>query len=389
MLESKVFKYLLSLALTIGNLCCHFYINVVSMLNLHIVTEGRKGISKIVIAHKENPVFLKRPFTTFFTEFIAKSININIEIAFILFNYMLIFINGLLIYKLTYIIFKNHKTAIISIILFHSTFSVLFSFFPPIYTYDEPLQYFLIFLSLIYLTQEKWTLFILSFSLSIICRESSLILIPGIFIIAQLPKQKKILLLSIPVLFYSTFLILYSKTYEINNELKNDFTSRLQYLKHNFQNYKYTLETITSFYLISILPIYCIIISKLKTSINTIKKIKIAFIITLLINSIIVLATTKSREARLFVLPLFFIWPTLSNIIYIEIKHLSNCKINLNTFAIFSILSVLNFYISYYVYETTIGKKNENYFNEYLFCLNTILILHYSFVYSQKIKKIR
>ena len=197
------------------------------------------------------------------------------------------------------------------------------------------------------------------------------------------------MLLSIPVLFYSTFLILYSKTYEINNELKNDFTSRLQYLKHNFQNYKYTLETITSFYLISILPIYCIIISKLKTSINTIKKIKIAFIITLLINSIIVLATTKSREARLFVLPLFFIWPTLSNIIYIEIKHLSNCKINLNTFAIFSILSVLNFYISYYVYETTIGKKNENYFNEYLFCLNTILILHYSFVYSQKIKKIR
>ena len=106
---------------------------------------------------------------------------------------------------------------------------------------------------------------------------------------------------------------------------EEDIRNRLLHFKLNVGENIAATETIFSFFLILGLPIYFLVISIIKKSYSSLleKKLFKSFLITVIINSVIVILTTKARESRLFVIPLFFLWPIFFN-------YLKNMNENFN-----------------------------------------------------------
>jgi hypothetical protein len=107
-----------------------------------------------------------------------------------------------------------------------------------------------------------------------------------------------------------------------------------------------------------------------------------AFIISGVINTIVVLVAAFSRESRLFALPLVFLWPLIISICYGEIRLLLSvsiyyrCFANWKYIATFGILTLVNILLSFKVYVPGFPSA-DNYFNEYLFILLQLMCLHF------------
>jgi hypothetical protein len=107
-----------------------------------------------------------------------------------------------------------------------------------------------------------------------------------------------------------------------------------------------------------------------------------AFIITLIINTVIVFLTTKAREARLFILPLFFLWPIFSDLFKSDLLLLRSWKDYKETFynwrytLLFMILLATNHIYSNVYYTLSIGYTSTNLFNEYLMLILLIASTH-------------
>ena len=119
-----------------------------------------------------------------------------------------------------------------------------------------------------------------------------------------------------------------------------------------------------------------------------------SFFITLIINSVIVILTTKARESRLFIHPLFFLWPIFFNIIKEEICEVFKFSNYINLFKrwdyfiLFGFLIFLNNLICYKMYTITDGDASQNYFNLYLFLTITIIIFHSLFTILNREKEL-
>lgn len=290
------------------------------------ITDG--FLSWSVNYHKTLSDFKKRPLTSLLIEKVSSTFNIKISYAFVLVNFTLTFACGLLIYYLSHLFFHSHQIAIISAIIYLCSFSVLFAYFIPIATYDEPIQYFFLFLALIALKKNHSILFVGSLTMAIIARESSIFLIPG-FIILMFrlnPKDhsnkkriflKAIMLNAIPLILYFIYLSLFYRINPESNELSTTYLSqRFSLIEKNFRNMPNITRTILSFASVYFLPLFLLIYfqKKFKTSIFYADWIK-AFWITFFINTFVVLIAVFAEEARVFALPLIFLFPFLGQII--------------------------------------------------------------------------
>src|SRR5690606_17278774 len=103
-----------------------------------------------------------------------------------------------------------------NMVIYFLGFSVLFAFFTPLFSYDEPLQYTMIFASLLAMHQRKWILYIIFFTLALIARESTVFLVPGlIFFFLDVDRKSlfplsaefkgKLALILLPVVLYAIF----------------------------------------------------------------------------------------------------------------------------------------------------------------------------------------
>src|SRR5690606_25858750 len=129
------------------------------------------------------------------------------------------------------------------------SFTNFFIFFPPVYTYDEPLQFCFMFLSLILFFKKRIFCFVLAFTLAIIIRETSMIILPGLFFYfiydnkisfkqnLVVPDFRiKVIAITIPLFIYGIY------SYYIMRESTNLLTSRDYFLLrfsrmgYNFQN---------------------------------------------------------------------------------------------------------------------------------------------------------
>ena len=352
---------------------------------------SNQHLTETVVYHKTQPAFAKRPLTTWSIEVLAYHTPLNMGEAFVVVNFGLLFVCGIALFYLARLLLENTRLANFSVLFFFLSFTVLFSFFPTNYSYDEPLQYLLIFLSILALIRKKWGLFILGFSLSLIARESTIILLPAIALyfmeferktLFRSESIKKMGALVLPVVIYIAFLYLFITFSGIGKESKDDLDGRFSHFLINFQNQEYAVESFLSFALaigVQAYFLFSYVANNPLTSLE--KKLIRSFLLTVIFNTLIVLTTTLARETRLFALPLVFIWPIFGKILLHELKILGSVKnyVKLfgNALSAGSLLLLWAFcFLTFrFIYIQTNGVK-QNYLDEYLLVFSALISLH-------------
>ena len=355
--------------------------------------------------HHDFSVFAKRPFSNLMIDWVQSITGCQITWAFVLVNFGFLFLSGILLFRLSNYLIQNRRNALINVCIYFLSFSMLFSFFPPVYTYDEPIQYCLLLLAFLAFFKERWVPFIAWFSLSLVARENGLILLPVLLLfyiqkkgnwsvkrIFSLVNIKAGLLLISPAILYFVYLTIYMNYTGIVDETRSDFLGRFIGFEYNFQDSIFAIEAFSSFFLVLGLPVYLWRFSINRNSVffKNNRFLLIAFGFTLTLNSLIVFTTTNAQESRLFALPLFFLWPLFTSFFSGDLRlflrkdlyalFFRNWKI-LVPFLLFAVASAL---FAFEKYEVTIGSTDTNYFDEYLFFSLIAIGLHRSLSISLK-----
>jgi hypothetical protein len=298
---------------------------------------------------------------------------------------------------------NNIKQSNASVVLFFLSFTVLFSFFQSIYSYDEPIQYCLVAISLLAILKKNWVIYILSFSIGLIVRESGVLLIPSIafFLIPidfkfksllSFENIKKGLIILLPVFIYMAYLYLFITMSDIAEESKSDLTDRFSHFIFNFHDKQHAFESIIPFFLAIGLTTVLLYWFQSSNELKHIEKQFIkSFLLCLILNSVIVFATTKAREARLFALPLVFLWPLLGKYLLSELKLYKNFSAynklfrNRISLLMLSFLTLTSAFIFIYVYNPTSNWRAENFQDEYM--LLVMITVSFHFVFKNHLKK--
>ncbi|OFY96008.1 MAG: hypothetical protein A3K10_08390 [Bacteroidetes bacterium RIFCSPLOWO2_12_FULL_31_6] len=331
--------------------------------------------------HKTLPEFKKRPITTLVIENFKKAFNLKTSIAFVWVNFSFIFLCGFLIYYLAILYSLSHLSSLMSVVFFYSSFSVLMAYFIPIATYDEPIQYFFILSSLIALRKKIMSLFVVTFTLAIITRESSLILMPAIVLfLIDIDFRKifqnkiKTILLLIPIFFpvvlYALFLRWFYKINpQIIDETKSVLSDRFLNYQKNFRDIENISRTILSFTSVCLLPIFLVTFHKLTNKSTSCEpKLIFAFWVTFCINTVIILLSVFAEESRVFTLPLLFLFPIYGKIIRSVlnfspsfIRYIIHPKRIIFLF----LIVVLSWVFFDFAYKLTTFKMSDNLYREY------------------------
>lgn len=393
MIKNISYPFVLLLALTLvgATLSLHFADKADSMLNDKNQIISEQTLTYVVELHQTDPTFNRRPLTTWLIQTCATTFHFSIGTAFILVNFFLYFLSAVALYHLSKLLQATNKMAAINMVVYLLCFSNLFAFFPPIYAYDEPLQYLLLFLTFIAYLKKKYVLTILLFTGATIARESSLFLLPAFVLffeksILHFPIQhdlknkiKKITLILIPVIFYLCFNYWWIQKHQLTEAIMSDLGVRLTGIELNFESSQAASETIISFYLVLGVPLLFIFWNSIRQHLTDENKKWInAFLLTLILNSIIVLTITKAREARLFAIPLLFIWPVFTQLFKENIQTIFDVKNYVLLLKKWQLLlyffgfNVLSYFIAQYLYVNTAG--GDDWFTEYMMCINFIFI---------------
>lgn len=405
MVMNKTFLFLIAtcLILTLGN----FYLHVAPFSNtmIHYADENSPNTQGLYVTdgftnwavdyHKTLPDFKKRPVTTLLVESVSKFFDLRIGLAFVWVNYLFLFLSGFLVYYLALLYSDSHRHSIISVAFFYTCFSILLAYFIPIATYDEPVQYFFILLSLIAIKKRFFVLFILSFSLAIITRENTLLMLPAIFFFLtgfqfknilrdKIFTLKMILICVIPVLIYALYLIwFYTENPEIISETTSSLDQKFSHYKKNFRDVKNSSRTILSFISVFLFPLFLIIYGRLKYRSDDLQqKLIHSFWLTFAINTPIIFVSVYAEESRVFALPVLFILPVAGQMIAQSIsfsREFIHYFLNLKQLLIFIITGIAAWFLFDQGYRLTQLHMNENLYRQYnvAACLFICLILIY------------
>lgn len=372
-----------------------------SMLN-----ENNTKLSNVFLAsqiryHQEFAPFARRPFTSLLIEGSSGIFGITLGESFVLVNLLLLFFSGLLIYKISLRLRATKGQALFNQVAYFLTFSILFAFFPPVFSYDEPLQYCLIMLGILALIQDKWRYYVPLFLMAVIARESTVFLIPGLAIIFSglglktnnketSWVKKKIFLLFLPIPLYLIYLGIFIWASGIWNETSEVAANRLSCYFQNFGTFASAVESVVSFFLVLGPGLYFLYMGKRSRIFSGMEKKYVqAFLLAVAINTPIVMAATLAREARLFALPLIFLWPLAGQLFGRELTLLTkphlylDCLKNWRYSLLFMVLCGVNYLLAFKLYVPSFPSR-DNFFNEYLFILLSIISLHFLVVTFSK-----
>jgi len=256
--------------------------------------------------HQENSPFKYRIFVSMLYKNVYSFIN-EYSISYMVVQFNLLHLCFIQIYNHSQEGIKRLNT-----ITFFLLINILFVFFYPIDTYDDILQYVLLIPSVFLFYKKKITYSNILLACSIFVRESGIILLPGFILLNYLKNNNKISLrrdisFILPVLAFVIF------QYFINIENIKD--RGLHYIQ-NFNDLEEAINTIIMF-IITVAPI-----SLLTLNFEKCKKIKISFILVLIINTFIIFKFALAKELRLLVLPLLISLPFWGNYLLIMYREL-------------------------------------------------------------------
>ncbi len=378
---------LTSLLMTIAIFILHTNHNLRSMINLEVDTNhviSDSYLTTVVEYHKELFDFAKRPLTTFLVEKTSSIVRIGIGESFVLVNFLFLFLNGMLLYLLSARHFCNSRQGVINVLMYYLSFSVLFTFFIPVYSYDEPIQYFFIFGTLVCFFEKWWLAFIVCAFLALVARETSILILAGLFILSVKRHDAKIKMFvcfAAPMILYGFFIYYFIESKHLWTTLKADTTARQMAFFNNFADAQYALETIFAVINSSLVPVYFICMVKRQLKDVALKTVLNIILMIFLLNTIITIMLTSARETRLFNLPFVMFYP-VSYLVVFELKrvftraNIYNKFSRLPTWMIFVGGTVLIYIFSVKIFKTTIGIGSDDLFNEYSFFIMMFVFLH-------------
>ena len=234
---ARILPFLVGLFFTLFIYKIHMTPNVDSMLNEYSTIISNGFLTSQIKYHKEFAPFARRPITSWLIDQTGSTLGIRPGPSFIWVNFFFLFLSSVLLYRLSKTIGADHRQGIWNMVAYFLTFSVLFAFFPPIFTYDEPVQYCLVFLALIAFYKQKWIPYLLFFTLAMISRETTALLVPGLMVLAtdldrirpqkERPKALRSYgILLLPLLFYMLYLAGFIARHELWTETDNELSSR-------------------------------------------------------------------------------------------------------------------------------------------------------------------
>lgn len=391
----------LGLSLTLCTLALHLCPGMNSMLNIDSGLYPLNG--KIINAdylgvnldfHRTEPAFARRPFTTWIIAGLDRITSMGEAHAFIVTQFALLFVSGLLLYKLVRSLERPHREALLAMAAYHLSFTVLNGWFPPIYCYDEPLQYSALFLSIEACVRRRWAWFTLWFTVSLCVRESSLLLLPSFFLFfsdgAWRPQCwgtrsgfARASAFAAPVLLFAIFLLAYVYYLGGQELLRNDVAGRATLFELNFADAPTTVETLVYFYLALGLPTAVLLAADAAQgrSTSSAPHYRSGFLLSVLLNTIVVLFCTKAREARLFALPLVFVWPFLGGMLVNakELLGLPNLRSMLKHWEYATVLLLIFGLLALFVdrgWELGDGNASGNLWHEYFLVQSGAILLH-------------
>jgi len=351
--------------------------NLAQPYNLTTDPADDELMEKLVRLHSVHPAFVGRPLTTWLISKTQAITDFAFGQSFALVNFGLLFLVGLLIFYLAKQYGSTNKSSFLSLAIFYLSFSIIFAFFRSIDTWDEPLQYLFVLLSLVALHKKQFFFFSLSILGALVARETTLILFPA-FLYLLLPRgynfkkiNFRIFFLLIPLGCYC-ILLYYLFKQGVAPEAANYFLeTRFTHLSFNFQSAIFAIESLVSMFAVLALPVLLAWrYWKSKKIDASQKKLLVAFLITVMINTPIVVLAARAREARLFALPLVFLWPLLGTFLLATIKKIS---LSWKSILISIIGIALAYLLAFQLFEPTHAAGFEFGFQLYIFLLFSLL----------------
>ena len=375
----------LAAALTFFLLLWHYLLP--SMLSGYDVKgmSGATVIEDAVRVHQSSLAFIRRPLCTWTIQFLVQNLGWSVAQSFTILNFILIFFCNILLYILAKLYLCSQREALLSQILFTVSFSVLFSFFAPVYTYDDPLQYFFILLSLVAIHFRSSLFIVPCIFLALATRETTFFLFLAFYALSIPQKEREqafedikdigltdeelkgvnaidMLVIDfaslIPLALSSIFFIYFVNTYFSGVQIED---TRFMCWVGNFQTMQFATETFCTLFMVLGLPFLITIYGDDDKHAILIRNLFFAIIV----NTLAVLIMTKAREARLFALPLMLYFPIagrllLNTLAKINIKKIQFKLLFVLVFAIFAVFS-------FTMYYSTDSGGAFRYYQTYLF----------------------
>lgn len=325
--------------------------------------------------HQENPVFAARPAVTWMIGTASTYTILSIPQSFVVMQFLLLIVVGVALIWCAQS-FKKKIPVFTTLALFYLSFSVLFAFFAPIYTYDDFLQYILLFLSIGFAQRGKWVWYIPTMTAAIWVREPSLILLPSFLILwmKHISDWKKALIILAPAALY--WLIQWST---LDPSLVSANAAYLQ--ADRFSHWTYNTltperirEMIFSVVAVLALPLYIFYQSHHQYS----KRFQAAIILAIVLNTSVAIIATRIQEARIIALPLLLLWPIWGQSV---MQCFRQCTFHFSTnkliLSMFSLIAVWQF--SFVWYQSTDVYAFDKAFQWYVFLLLLVLTFCISF----------
>ena len=319
-------------------------------------------LTEVVTYHQSEQAFARRPLNTWLVIGLGVLSGLSLAKSFLLLQLFIFWMCSLALYSLS----DSHRQGLLNQTLFLLGFSIFFAWFPPIYTYDEPLQYLLLFGSLAAWRLQKLWFGMLLLAGAMVARETSLLLWPSFFYLfgcggGRLTGFKRGTLAV--VAFYAVWFLISEHLVGVPQDVGSEVLLRFKLLAQNFDE-THLSETCWMFFLVVGIPLQLSLLFPEAWP----KRDRYAFWLALLLNTVIVVATARAREARLFALPLIFAWPWFAGaikILYLEVGQKAAAMAK--SVWIYLMLLPLAYYLGRYTLSQTAANPAENWFNEYLF----------------------
>lgn len=414
---------------------------------------GHAFLTEVWQYHTTHEVFAGRPLTSWLIQAAHVGFDLSYNWSFVLINFGLLIFCGVILHELSALLGLERKERTWTLILFYTSFTILFGFFASIYSYDEPLQYLFIFLALIFLERKRWLLFSTSLFIALMARESTLLLFPSLFLhllpalstipslrrrgvprrngdgvvsptTSRTPRNHPVTAVSAPprppssslsgevgrasqggdgrlrgaykILFKSTVLLAIPALLSfiavravlahaglLEKGVRYATHDRLEQWKFNFQSSQFTVESVVSFFLALIIPVAILLFyRKIYDFTKREKKYFFAFVLALIINTPIVFIFTHAREARLFAVPLVFLWPVLGKYFLGIVQAIKQGRgrqtVLRASMAIVAIL--LAYYFSFHIYHPTFSGNFDLGYQVYLFISISVIAILIAYV---------
>lgn len=194
-------------------------------------------------------------------------------------------------------------------LFFFTGFSVLFSWFPPVYTYDEPLQYSLLLGMLLAFKHEKLVVAMALFGISLWSRETGWLLWPALVWLYGMRSAKSWTFFGFSAFWLVLYLLWWFYSSAGGAGVKppaEEVLLRLTLWEVNVGPDRWG-ESLWTMVLVLGLPL----LLSWRAGAHWPVRMRQAFWLAVLLNTAVVLLTSVAREARLFALPLLFAWPYL------------------------------------------------------------------------------